>query len=127
MLALDAVSGVDRRALHRGHGAPRTVDPIVSSFLRSDRGLNPGIRIRPDAGEPTCLRMLYRVDREVVTVSDSKVKKKDRPHASPGSSPPGEQFPSGIPKRIYETELVRLQEELVKMTEWVKTSVSAWS
>ena len=55
--------------------------------------------------------------RPVVTVSDSKVKKKDRPHVSWRIPRSGATVPSGIPKRIYETELVRLQEELVKMTE----------
>ena len=68
--------------------------------------------------------MLYRGAPEVVTVSDSKVKKKDRPHGTPaGSSPPGASGSlARIPRHIYEAELVRLQEELVKMAEWVKIS-----
>jgi polyphosphate kinase 2 (PPK2 family) len=59
-----------------------------------------------------------------VIVSDSKVKKKDRPHETPAGSPsPGVSGSlARIPKHIYEAELVRLQEELVKMAEWVKLS-----
>ena len=30
--------------------------------------------------------------------------------------------PGRVPRRIYEQELLRLQEELVKMTEWVRES-----
>jgi hypothetical protein len=32
--------------------------------------------------------------------------------------------PTGVPKKAYERELLRLQEELVKMAEWVKDSGS---
>jgi polyphosphate kinase 2 len=37
--------------------------------------------------------------------------------AKPPAEEPGEQ---NFPKRLYESELLRLQEELVKMSEWVK-------
>ena len=40
------------------------------------------------------------------------------------TAPAGEEGPAAprIPKKAYEVELVRLQEELVKMAEWVKDS-----
>ena len=40
------------------------------------------------------------------------------------TTPAGEEMPvaASIPKKAYEAELVRLQEELVKMAEWVKDS-----
>ncbi len=49
-----------------------------------------------------------------------KVKGKDRTHESSGGAsgssltPP----PPKFPKKVYEAELVRLQEELAKMAEW---------
>jgi polyphosphate kinase 2 len=55
----------------------------------------------------------------------SKVKGKERVQESlGGGSAPGLAPKSSprLPKKVYETELVRLQEELVKMAEWVKTS-----
>ena len=55
-------------------------------------------------------------------MSDSKVKKIASPRLLADRRQARAVPPPGIPKRIYETELVRLQEELVKMTEWVKTS-----
>jgi polyphosphate kinase len=62
--------------------------------------------------------MLYRIPRRVCEVSSSKVKGKD--HIQDGgattSSPPK------VPKKVYAAELLRLQEELVKMAEWVKAS-----
>jgi polyphosphate kinase len=63
-------------------------------------------------------------------MAGSKVKGKDRTDdASRGASGPTFATPSAkfpkpakFPKKVYETELLRLQEELVKMAEWVKTS-----
>ena len=54
----------------------------------------------------------------------SKVKGKDHIHESPGGRSGASLTapPPKFPKKVYETELLRLQEELVKMAEWVKTS-----
>jgi polyphosphate kinase len=35
--------------------------------------------------------------------------------------------PGQVPRKAYERELLRLQEELVKMAEWVRGSRPAWS
>ena len=42
--------------------------------------------------------------------------------ASSASGKSASSFTPKIPKRVYVAELVRLQEELVKMAEWVKSS-----
>jgi polyphosphate kinase 2 (PPK2 family) len=56
-------------------------------------------------------------------MGDSKVKGKQRGRESPHR--PTEDLtasPPKVPKKVYAAELLRLQEELVKMAEWVKTS-----
>jgi polyphosphate kinase 2 len=67
--------------------------------------------------------MLYRVLRRR-EMAGSKVKGKDRIFESSGeaSGPSPTTRPRKFPKKVYETELLRLQEELVKMAEWVKSS-----
>jgi polyphosphate kinase 2 len=68
--------------------------------------------------------MLYGISGGV-KMGGSKVKGKKRDHASPGGrsdAGPTVSSPAKLPKKIYAAELVRLQEELVKMAEWVKTS-----
>jgi len=52
-----------------------------------------------------------------------KVKGSDRTDASSAGDGPNRAVPlPKFPKKVYEAELLRLQEELVKMAEWVKTS-----
>ena len=55
----------------------------------------------------------------------SKVKGKDLILESSGgrSGPSLTAPPPKFPKKVYEAELLRLQEELVKMAEWVNTYV----
>ena len=52
-----------------------------------------------------------------------KVEGSDRTDASSAGAGPNPATPlPKFPKKVYEAELLRLQEELVKMAEWVKTS-----
>ena len=56
---------------------------------------------------------------------DQKPKKKGKLEASAlGSSAPGSSAPDRLPRKAYERELLRLQEELVKLGEWVRESGS---
>jgi len=57
-------------------------------------------------------------------MGSSKVKGKDRIRESSSgrSSEDLTASPPKLPKKVYAAELLRLQEELVKLAEWVKTS-----
>jgi polyphosphate kinase 2 (PPK2 family) len=58
-------------------------------------------------------------------MGNSKVKGKERDRESSGGGSGTDATASPLPKlpkKVYAAELLRLQEELVKMAEWVKTS-----
>ena len=58
-------------------------------------------------------------------MGSSKVKAKDRARESSSARSEGDvttSLPPKVPKKVYAAELLRLQEELVKMAEWVKSS-----